>query len=134
MQTNSIFDQPFYRGVFEVTTANKLQVARVTFGTQPPTMAQLQWLITNRWLTLHWTQPTTLDYSIECQSQQVKLKRARREVKRRGNSRPAQTVLKLAHQQNLREKKRRRKLQRQTHQAEVRLKRRAKHLAKHRGH
>jgi len=128
------FDQQFYRGVFERWSATDYQVARVTFGTQPPTNAQIQGLINNRWSTLRWTIATTVDQEQLAQNLRQKVRRARHEVSECRQSRQATAVLKLAHQHNLVVKKQRRKAARQAHREQLYQTRQVKRLAKHRGH
>lgn len=115
------FDQAFYRGVFERWTPTGYQVARVTFGTQPPSAPQLQQVIWQRWPTLQWTTPT-----------RVVVSETHHRVKQR--QRAAQRELKTEHRQNLQLKKQRQRQARVQHAAVVRQKQQAKRLAKRRGH
>ncbi|VDG19654.1 hypothetical protein [Lactobacillus brevis] [Lactiplantibacillus mudanjiangensis] len=129
-QLTVFFDQGFYRGLFERRTSAGYQVARVTLGTQPPTMPQIWWLINQRWTILHWSalMPETQPSPVNQRQRQ-----ARRSTKQ-GGRQSATKLLKLQHQQNLVLKKQRRRQSRLQHAAEVRQKKQAKRLAKHRGH
>lgn len=128
------FDQAFYRGVFEQWTPTGYQVARVTFGTQPPSAPQLQQVIWQRWPTLQWTAPTRAVVSETHHRVKQRQRAAQRELKQHGARQRATVLLKTEHRQNLQLKKQRQRQARVQHAAVVRQKQQAKRLAKRRGH
>ncbi|KIR08901.1 hypothetical protein RA16_05655 [Levilactobacillus brevis] len=128
------FDQAFYRGVFERWTPTVYQVARVTFGTQPPSAPQLQQVIWQRWPTLQWTTPTRVVVSEIHHRVKQRQRAAQRELKQHGARQRATVLLKTEHRQNLQLKKQRQRQARVQHAAVVRQKQQAKRLAKRRGH
>ncbi|MFC6182118.1 YjdF family protein [Lactiplantibacillus daowaiensis] len=129
------FDQQFYRGVFERQSEQGYQVARVTFGTQPPSPILLMQFINRSWPRLRWATTETADDSLEYHHRiKQRQRQARRELNRQGSSQRATKLLKLTHQHNLVLKKQRRQQQRQQHATIVRSKRLAKRQAKRRGH
>ena len=95
------FDQAFYRGVFERWTPTSYQVARVTFGTQPPSAPQLQQVIWQRWPTLQWTTPTRVVVSETHHRVKQRQRAAQRELKQHGARQRATVLLKTEHRQNL---------------------------------
>lgn len=134
-QLTVFFEESFYRGVFERTVAGRYQVAKVTFGTQESTTNRIQQLINCRWSALRWTTGTPAAQSDQTSHNAKKRqRRAQQAIHQHGSSLQAGVALKLEHKQNLADKKKRRKAQRQAHAEEVRLKSQAKRLAKHRGH
>ncbi|MBY7146942.1 YjdF family protein [Levilactobacillus brevis] len=128
------FDQAFYRGVFERWTPTSYQVARVTFGTQPPSAPQLQQVIWRRWSTLQWTTPAKIVVSETHHRVKQRQRAAQRELKQHGARQRATVMLKTEHRQNLQLKKQRQRQARVQHAAVVRQKQQAKRLAKRRGH
>ncbi|MCI1892697.1 MAG: YjdF family protein [Schleiferilactobacillus harbinensis] len=135
-QLTVFYDQSFFRGVFERVIKGHYQVAKVTFGTQEPTLNQIQTLIMQQWCALRWIDSNSLVPVVgqEQQSSKKRQRQARQLVQKHGNNHRSEVVLKLAHQQNLVIKKQRRRETKQAHAAEVRRKKLAKRLEKHRGH
>ncbi|RXT58508.1 YjdF family protein [Lacticaseibacillus chiayiensis] len=129
------FEQPFYRGLFEQTVGDTYRVAKVTFSTQIPTSNDLLCLIQQRWGSLHWVEAreNVLSEVPVTMSPKGRSRQARKEVRDSRKDR-ASTLLKLEHKQNLQLKKKRRKRLKDQHAREVRLKKQAKRLEKHRGH
>jgi hypothetical protein len=133
-QLTVFYDQSFFCGVFERVIKGHYQVAKVTFGTQEPTLNQIQTLIMQH--ALRWIDSNSLVPVVgqEQQSSKKRQRQARQLVQKHGNNHRSEVVLKLAHQQNLVIKKQRRRETKQVHAAEVRRKKLAKRLEKHRGH
>jgi hypothetical protein len=133
-QLTVFYDQSFFCGVFERVIKGHYQVAKVTFGTQEPTLNQIQTLIMQH--ALRWIDSNSLVPVVgqEQQSSKKRQRLARQLVQKHGNNHRSEVVLKLAHQQNLVIKKQRRRETKQVHAAEVRRKKLAKRLEKHRGH
>ncbi|MCH4172383.1 MAG: YjdF family protein [Lactobacillus sp.] len=129
------FDQQFYQGILEQTIGSTYQVAKVTFGTQAPSVNDLLRLVNQRWAQLHWTKPSNGSALNQADAQNPKRRsRQARKTVAKNKRQQATAVLKLEHQRNLVLKKQRQRANKQAHEAAVRLKKQAKHRAKHQGH
>ena len=127
------FEDPFWVGVFEKTTDNKLSAAKVTFGAEPKDYEVLEFINRNYY---------HLQFSpeIEMIVKDIKKnpKRAQRDAKKQtletGIGTKSQQALKLQQEQNKQERKTRSREQREAENQRLFELKQQKKKEKHRGH
>lgn len=95
------FKEPFWIGVYERISDEKLEVCQITFGAEPKDYEIYDFILRN-WNRLHYSEPV----STEDSQDHVKInpKRMKREINKalrnKGIGTKAQHALKLQHEQN----------------------------------
>ncbi len=127
------FDTPFWVGVYERIFDGKLEVCKITFGSEPKDYEVYEFLLKN-WYTLRFSLPTKADVT---QDTKINPKRMQREIKKQlsthGIGTKSQQALKLQHEENkMNHKKERQKHKEEEEQFQFELKQKKKKL-KHKG-
>ena len=132
-QFTVLFEAPFWVGVYERISDGKLEVCKITFGSEPKDYEVYEFLLKN-WNTLQFSPPTKVDIKRDVK---INPKRMQRKIKKQlgmqGIGTKSQQALKLQHEEN---KIIRRKKSREQKEAEKQFQfelRQQKKKAKHRG-
>jgi len=94
------FESPFWVGVYERISDGKLEVCKITFGSEPKDYEVYEFLLKN-WNTLRFSPPTKVDIK---QDVKINPKRMQREIKKqlgtKGVGTKSQQALKLQYEEN----------------------------------
>lgn len=94
------FEVPFWVGVYERISDGKLEVCKITFGSEPKDYEVYNFILKN-WNTLRFSPPTKADVK---QDTKINPKRMQREIKKQldtqGIGTKSQRALKLQHEEN----------------------------------
>lgn len=128
------FEDPYWVGVYERFSNGKLEVCKITFGSEPKDYEVYEYLLKN-WNNLCFSSPTNVDIK---QDVKINPKRMQREIKKQLNTQgigtKSQQALKLQYEENKtirKERSRKEKEEEKQFQFELRQK---KKKEKHSGH
>jgi Protein of unknown function (DUF2992). len=97
------FDEPFWVGVYERTSAGKMQAAKITFGAEPKDYEVYSFLLTNIY-TLDFGPAVPAGKAIQTQINPKRMQRAvNNQMHTKGVGTKAQEALKLQHEQKKKE-------------------------------
>lgn len=129
-----IFDEPFYKAIFEQFDGTEYKVAQVNMGTSLPTMPKIINLVNEHYSDLRFSK-STLDQEV---MHHINSKRAQRlahkEVRKRGIGTKAQQALKKQFEKSKITRKKMNKDKKREMQKERFLQKQIKRRKKHRGH
>lgn len=127
-----IFQEPFWRVIFERTDKNQLSVCRVTFGTEPRDY-EVQELILRAYFQLRFSPAVAADMKVAKVSPKRMQRQVQRQLENTGIGTKSQQALKLQQEQIKTERKsQRHELREAEKQRQFQLKQRKK-KEKHRG-
>ena len=99
------FEEPFWVGVYERATDEKLEVAKVVFGAEPKDYETYEFLL-NSWSTLRFSPPVTQSSEMERKINPKRMHRTiQNQLSQTGTSTKAQQALNLQYEQNKQERK-----------------------------
>lgn len=99
------FDDPFWVGVYECRSDEKLEAARIVFGEEPKDYEVYYFLLEN-WKTLRFSPPVEDTGKVEAKVNPKRMQRAiSRQLSQQGVGTKAQQALKLQHEQNVIQRK-----------------------------
>ncbi len=99
------FEEPFWVGVFERTTDEKLEVAKIIFGAEPKDYEVYVYFLEN-WCKLRFSPPIAEKTVVERNTNPKRMQRAiQSQLSQTGIGTKAQQALKLQHEQNKLERK-----------------------------
>lgn len=136
-QLTIVFDPPFYKGIFERRTAGSYEVAQIVFGPSEPKTPAISDLIKNGWAKVHFYGADPGSKTALAGKTKVNPKRlqrlARKAVTVNTNTK-AQTALNVQFEKAKAHRKRNHSVEKANAEENRYLHRRAKRLAKHKGH
>lgn len=89
------FDNPFWVGVYERVSDGKLEVCKITFGTEPKDYEVYDFLLSN-WKNLRFSSPQEAAFSLESKITPKRLQRTiKKQLKMQGVGTKSQQALKL---------------------------------------
>ena len=137
MNTGSLtvlFEDPFWRGLFEVTDEDGLHVCKVTFGAEPTGQEIIEFVEKN-WHKLKYSEGIETISSLEIKkSPKRQLREARKHMMPQGIGTKSQQALKMLQEQNKVERKQQSKVEREAERQRKFDLRLAKKKEKHKGH
>jgi len=127
------FDDPFWVGVYERVSDGKLEVCKITFGSEPKDYDVYDFFLHN-WNTLRFSAPIKVDTRWDVKINPKRMQRAiKKQLDMRGVGTKSQQALKLQHEETKiinKEKTRKQKQEEKQFQFELRQQKRKN---KHRG-
>lgn len=128
-----LFENPFWIGLYERIDDDKYEVCKITFGAEPKDYEVHEFLLKN-WQILKFSPPVKAD---RIEEHKINPKRMQREIsnqlRNRGIGTKAQQALKLQHEQNKIERKRKSRELKEAEKERQFALRQIKKKAKHKG-
>lgn len=129
------FDPPFYKGIFECHFARKYQVVQITFGPSEPTTCQIESFLLHRWKSLSFFETSQEALKSIKKVNPKRLQRlASKNVQATGIGTKAQRALNRQHEARKQSHQQHCKMLKDQHKQLIYLKKRQKHLEKHKEH
>lgn len=129
-----VFDQPFYKGIFERFDEDQYAIAEINFGTNLPKVRDVYYFIINHWNQVKFTVIGKDRRNVHKLNPKRMQREAQKQVHARFCGSKAQQALQISFEkrkEHSRQEKRKQKQKRQRLQFKIRQ---AKKLQKHRGH
>lgn len=129
-----VFDDPFYKAIFERINGTNYEVAQVNLGASLPRMPEILKLVNSHYSELHFYQTTVKKEKIHPVNPKRAQRLAHKATQNKNISTKAQQALKRQFEQSKILKKEASKDRRRKKQEECFLQKQAKRREKHRGH
>ncbi|MCR4926046.1 MAG: YjdF family protein [Clostridiales bacterium] len=133
MNLTVFFENPFWVGIFEEVTDDKLCVCKVTFGAEPKDCEIFEFILRN-YYKLKFSQAVEIEVKQVADNPKRRQRNARKQLENAGIGTKSQQALKKQHELMKTERKQKSRLQREEEKQRLFELKQQKKKDKHRGH